>query len=298
MKQIFLLFFICHLAQAQTEGYSPNTDGSKTYYRTYGSGKPLLVINGGPGMNSNGFEALAKKLAANRLVILYDQRGTGKSRLPKLSPKTVSMSLMASDIESLRKHLKISQWAVLGHSFGGMLASYYVSVYPENTDRLILSASGGIDLGLRSYVGQSTTEKLTKIQRDSLAYWNRKMAQGDTTYATRLGRGRNLAPAYLYNKKLIPLLAPRFTEGNAELNQLVWDDLEKIKFDCAPKLKDYGKPVLIIQGKDDIIRPETAEKARRAFKNSKVVLLEHCGHYGWLDAEAAYMAQVREFLSH
>lgn len=203
---------------------------------------------------------------------------------------------MASDIESLRKHLKIDHWDILGHSFGGMLASYYASLEPESIDKLILSASGGIDLGLRSYVGQSTTEKLTPIQRDSLAYWNRKMAQGDTTYAARLGRGRNLAPAYLYDKKLIPVLAPRFTEGIAELNQLIWDDMEKIKFNCAPQLQNYRKPVLIIQGKDDIIRAETAEKAQRAFKNSKVVLLKHCGHYGWLDAETDYFKQIGDFL--
>ncbi len=170
MKKILLLFFVCHLTQAQTEGYSPNADQSKTYYRTYGSGKPLLVINGGPGMNSNGFEALAKKLADNRLVIIYDQRGTGKSKLTKINSQTVSIQLMASDIESLRKHLKIARWDLLGHSFGGMLASYYASVYPESIDKLVLSASGGIDLGLRSYVGRSTTEKLTPTQRDSLAY--------------------------------------------------------------------------------------------------------------------------------
>lgn len=92
MKKILFLFFLCHLAQAQNEGYAPNADGSKTYYRLYGSGKPLLVINGGPGMNSNGFETLAKKLSSDRMVIIYDQRGTGKSKLQKRNSKTVSMA--------------------------------------------------------------------------------------------------------------------------------------------------------------------------------------------------------------
>jgi len=223
----FLLFLFSTISWAQTEGYAVNTDLSKTYYHTFGSGKPLLVINGGPGMNSNGFETLARKLAANRMVIIYDQRGTGKSTLQKLTPETVSIRLMVSDIESLRKHLKIKKWDVIGHSFGGMLASYYAAIVPQGIDKLILSASGGIDLGLLAYVSEHSNSKLTKIERDSLAYWNAKINAGDTAHKTRLGRGRNLAPAYLYDKKYIPILADRLTRGNADLNQLVWDDYAK-----------------------------------------------------------------------
>jgi len=54
---------------------------------------------------------------------------------------------------------------------------------------------------------------------------------------------------------------------------------------------------LIVQGKQDIIKPETADRAHKAFKNSKVVFLEHCGHYGWLDAELEYFSEINSFLS-
>lgn len=292
----FLLMSTAVFSNAQKEGYAKSKDLIPIYYRTYGSGKPLLIINGGPGMNSNGFETLAKKLSGNHLVILYDQRGTGKSTLKSITAKTITMRLMADDIESLRQHLKIEKWFVLGHSFGGMLASYYATAYPERIEKLILSASGGIDLGLLDYVGESIDSKLTKTERDSLAYWNSKIAGGDTSHATRLGRGRNLAPAYLYDKKYVPILAERLTQGNAKINELIWDDMRKIHFDCAPKLKTFQKPVLIIQGKEDIIKETTAETAHKAFRNSRVVLMEHCGHYGWLDAEKIYLDAVGDFL--
>ena len=298
MKKTLLLFafFVSTVAQCQTEGYSLNNDATKTCYRIFGTGKPLLIINGGPGMNSNGFETLARKLSKTRQVILYDQRGTGKSILPQPDSKTVSIQLMTDDIESLRKHLKIEKWDVLGHSFGGMLASHYAAVYPTPIQKLVLSASGGIDLGLLTYVNESMQSKLNKTERDSLAYWDSKINSGDTSHKTRLGRGRNLAPAYLYDKKYVPVLAERLTQGNADLNGLIWDDLRRIKFDCAPKLKNYTNPVLIIQGKQDIIKPETAEIAHKAFKNSNVVYLDHCGHYGWLDAEAEYFRAINSFL--
>jgi len=97
------------------------------HYRTFGEGKPMLIINGGPGMNSDGFTYIAEALSKyNYQTITYDQRGTGKSQVEALNAKTITMDLMVQDIENLRTHLKIDQWAILGHSFGGILATYYV----------------------------------------------------------------------------------------------------------------------------------------------------------------------------
>jgi proline iminopeptidase len=297
MKKIFLFtsLIIFNYSFAQTEGFAVNKDLSKTYYKIFGSGIPMLIINGGPGMNSNGFEPMAKILAKKNQTIVYDQRGTGKSPLKDLNSKTITIKIMADDIESLRKHLKIKKWIVLGHSFGGMLASYYATVYPNSINKLILSSSGGIDLSLLNGPNLITSH-LSKIEQDSLQYWNDKIDKGDTSHASRLGRGRALAPAYVYDRKFIPIIAERLTQGNSTINTLVWNDFRKIKFDCKNKLKSFKQPVLIIQGKQDIISKEIAETAHKAFTNSKVILLDNCKHYGWLDAEEKYFSEIESFL--
>lgn len=297
MKKIFLLVFLMVLGNtfAQTEGYSTNSDGSKTYYKTFGKGEPLLIINGGPGMNSNGFEDLAKTLAESQETIIYDQRGTGKSKLKDLNSKTISMKIMADDIESLRKHLKIQKWSILGHSFGGMLGSYYATVYPNSINKLVLSSSGGVDLTLLK-TENLIERNLTKAEKDSLNYWNAKIEKGDTSHETRLGRGRALAPAYVYDQKYVPIIAERLTQGNSKINGLLWDDMQKINFDCKPKLKSFKNPVLIIQGKQDVISNEIGELAHKTFPNSKLILLENCRHYGWLDAKEKYFSEVNSFL--
>jgi len=92
-----------------------------------------------------------------------------------------------------------------------------------------------------------------------------------------------MASAYVYNKNNIPIIAERLTQGNPVVNGLVWQDMNKIKFNCAPKLRSFNKPVLIIQGKQDIIMLQTAEYAHKVLKNSKIVIVDHCAHYGWLD---------------
>lgn len=294
---IFLCMVCLYSCKFSSEGMLFSTDGAPVYYKTFGTGKPLLIINGGPGMNSNGFEALAVQLSKNNKTIIYDQRGTGRSTLRGLDASTVNLKLMIEDIETLRKELKIEKWSILGHSFGGMLASYYATCYPQHIDKMILSSSGGIDLDLLSYVSDAISSKLSKTRLDSVNYWTARIDQGDTSHVALLGRGRNLAEAYVLNKKYIPVIAERLTQGNATINQLIWSDFQKINFNCAEKLKTFKQPVLIIQGKEDIIKPETAEKANEVLSNSRIVLMDHCIHYGWLDNEEVYFKEVNAFLA-
>lgn len=79
MKELYLYAIFCLLQTtvfAQQEEII-HTKDSKLYYRVYGKGKPMLIINGGPGMNSDGFVNLAKQLSKDCQTIVYDQRGTG-----------------------------------------------------------------------------------------------------------------------------------------------------------------------------------------------------------------------------
>ncbi len=264
------------------------------HFKTYGEGEPVLIINGGPGMHSEGFIPMAKTLGKNNTAIIYDQRGTGQSRLGAVNTNTITMDLMVEDIELLRKHLHIDKWIVMGHSFGGMLASYYAANFPERTKGLILSSSGGIDMELFSTL--SLRSRLTTSERDSLNYWNAKIANNDTTFYARLQRGKYLAPAYLYDKSNVPIVAQRLTEGNSRVNELVFQNMRKIDFDCAQKLSQFQNPVLIIQGEQDIIGKDIADKADRVFKNSKIVILKKCGHYGWLDQPDLYFKEITSFL--
>ncbi len=293
----FILTAALHLSLiCQTEGFAEGKS-SKIYYRTFGNGTPLLIINGGPGMNSNGFEAPAILLSKHHRTIIYDQRGTGRSSIDGTPSSAITMDLMIDDIERLRIHLQIDRWSVLGHSFGGMLASYYASLRPERIKSLILSSSGGIDLGLLAYARNSILSRLSSSEQDSVRYWDEQIENGDTSYHARYRRGLSLAPAYTVRRQNVPRLAERLTQGDRGINNIVWEDLRKIEFNCAPKLSSFRRPVLIIQGKQDIIKEETASRAHSVLPNSTVVLLDSCGHYGWLDSEKEYIVSIERFLS-
>ena len=79
-------------------------------------------------------------MAAHRLVILYDQRGTGSSKhLQPHAPQT--MEAQVADLDAVREALALDQAAVLGDSYGGMIAMAYAAAHPGHVSRLILSDS-------------------------------------------------------------------------------------------------------------------------------------------------------------
>ena len=285
---------ICCSIFAQSEKYIASGDDI-IHVTIYGSGDPILIINGGPGMSSEGFNALAKIIGRSNMAIIYDQRGTGQSKIQSINSTTITMDAMIDDIEIILNHLNIEKWIVFGHSFGGMLGSYYTAKFPNKVMGLILSSSGGVNMDL--FTTLNISSRLSDLEKDSLSFWSQKIASGDTTYFARLQRGKYLAPAYLFDKTNVPIVAHRLTQGNFRINGLVFQNMRSIHFDCSEELKNFRGPVLIIQGREDVIPTSIANSAHGLFQNSTLILLEECGHYGWLDQGDLYFSSINKFLT-
>jgi proline iminopeptidase len=119
-------------------------DGHRVYWECCGNpdGKPALYLHGGPGSGcSAGSRALFDLRKHN--AVLMDQRGCGRSEpLVGDSPADLvanTTAYLISDIEKLREHLSISQWTVLGLSWGSTLALAYAEAYPERIEGLVLA---------------------------------------------------------------------------------------------------------------------------------------------------------------
>lgn len=289
----FVLLLLSFTAAVQAEsGYAGNI-----YYQTFGSGTPVLIINGGPGLDSAGFEAVAKTIAAQGYqTILFDQRGTGHSRLASISAETIQLALMVQDIEQLRQQLHIEKWVVLGHSFGGMLGAAYAAKYPQHIRKLIFSSSGGLDLQFREYIAERLLNNLSLQEQIRMQMYQLRQRSGDDSDSTRDTLAQLRARAYVVDKSKAPLIAARLKVVNMTINQLVFADLEKNHFDLKTQFKQFGPPVLVLQGENDIISTETAQTIAGSFSNAQLVLLPQCAHYGWLDQPDLYYSAVFRFL--
>ena len=267
------------------------------YYKTFGQGQPVLIINGGPGLDSAGFESVAKTIAAKGFqTILFDQRGTGRSSLAKIDSHSIQMALMVEDIEKLRRHLDLPTLNILGHSFGGMLGAAYAAKYPQYVEKLIFSSAGGLDLSFREGFAERFNAKLTLVEQTKMQAYQALQAAGDDSAATRDALALIRAQAYVVDKSKAPAIAARLKVVNMTINSLVFADLEKINFDLKASFQDFNAPVLVLQGQNDIISVDTAQAISKSFKDAHLVLLPNCAHYGWLDNPKLYYASIFEFL--
>jgi len=103
------------------QGMLEVTGGDLVYWEVCGNprGKPAVVLHGGPGSGCTRWHRRLFDPAAYR-VVLFDQRGCGRSRPHASSPETElsgnTTGNLIADIERLRVHLNVERWLVLGGS--------------------------------------------------------------------------------------------------------------------------------------------------------------------------------------
>jgi proline iminopeptidase len=100
-------------------------------------GEPLLLLHGGPGVPDYMQTTTAPILPELR-CISFDQRGVGESAC---RDGRFELSAYLDDIEAIRTRMDVESWHLLGHSWGGLLAQAYTSVYPHRVKSLVLASS-------------------------------------------------------------------------------------------------------------------------------------------------------------
>ena len=118
-------------------------DGQHLYWEASGNptGKPVVFLHGGPGAEVSPRHRRAFDPAKYR-IILFDQRGSGKSR-PHASDPGYNLAVnttwhLVADIETLREHFGIDRWQVFGGSWGSTLALAYAQTHPTRVTELVL----------------------------------------------------------------------------------------------------------------------------------------------------------------
>ncbi|MDF1628787.1 MAG: prolyl aminopeptidase [Alcanivoracaceae bacterium] len=100
------------------------------------AGRPVIVLHGGPGGSCS--PHLRRFFDPQHWrIILFDQRGAGRSR-PSACLTDNSTDELVADMEKLRQHLGITRWMLFGGSWGATLALRYASQYPEKVSAMVL----------------------------------------------------------------------------------------------------------------------------------------------------------------
>jgi proline iminopeptidase len=268
-------------------------NGTKLWYEVRGElGKtPLIAISGGPGFDHTYLLAsdVWDRLARRRPVVLYDQRGTGRSE--PFSPGHTLADHVA-DLEALRVELRADEVDLAGHSWGGYLGLAYAIQYPQHTRHLVLCGSAAPRLN-------DTLILLDAHFPDVMERYAAHMQALQTSGDQAAGKAalRELVGAlFVSAEKRDEFLSKN--EGlhlnhamNAALETAIGDH------DMWPAVRELRVPTLVLNGRFDTnVGPETAWKLHKAIAGSRIHFFERSGHFPFVEEPDAFAELVEGFL--
>jgi pimeloyl-ACP methyl ester carboxylesterase len=247
----------------------------------------LVLINGGPGLSHESMDSLQAALASPDLqVVTYDQRGVGRSRARGTEPFTVTDYL--DDVDAIRRYLRRDRIHLLGHSFGGMIALSYLDRNPERVASLVLVSTGVSDPAAMNAGGEAFGERVAALQRDGVIPSQLPAGCRDRFLA--------LLPAYSGD--------PHFTVP-AELERRQCDTSGRsnvldawIHTPYEGGVRTSTLAVLVLRGGLEPFGAAPSQAAAAALEKATVttIALPRCGHLGWLECPASFLAHVKPFL--
>jgi proline iminopeptidase len=275
-----------------------NNAGVELHYSSTGSGTPVVLLSGGPGLTVDYVLPIAQFLPSGYRSVAFEQRGTGRSRPQALDPATLTVRTAVDDLEALRVRLQQERLLLLGHSWGGMLAMAYAAVHPERVDRLILVGSGGPTLEFQQWFGANIEARLRPEDIELRDRWRAASRNGENPAKASIEALKAIMPGYFFDRKAALAFASGLKEGqlHPDVSGPLFADMSK-HYDSREGLKKLKRPVLIIQAHQDPIGDKTAEDIRALISGSKLVYINRCGHFPWIEQSEAFRKALAEFLS-
>lgn len=298
-KGLFLVIFsfFGFTAYAQYREDSIKLKEGYLHYYVKGQGKPVVLLQGGPGFSSFYMRNIADSLEGYK-CILIDYEGTGKSQYRIPDTSWVSPEKVIADIELVRQKLNIESWAIIGHSYGTHFSLYYGIKYPLRVRKIILVSSIGTNNQFQRYANDNAMVRLTaddvaelnKIDADTLADPVEKEFRLE----------RVLLKSYFFDKSKIasflndvPSAEKARNFSNSFFNAYM-DNPGFWKWDISTKAYALNKPIRIIQGRQDFLTDGKQELLNLRLKQSRIYFIERSGHFPWVEKPKEFFSILKK----
>ena len=292
--------------------------GIDLYYQTQGNGKtPVLVIHGGPGSPFEEPIAALDSLGEQYTFYYYHQRGCGNSTHPidtfesknygenvTLLDEKLGLAAQLADIERIRIILGEEKLILMGHSFGGLIASLYAAEFPEHVEKMVLISpaemiimpppEGGLYESIAPYLSEEEIDEYQAYIKDYLNFGNIFQYSEDQLIE------RTLKFSSYYEKALEAKgqIIPESNEGTQIGGWMPFALYFGIgaKNDFTPYLERIDAPVLIIHGEDDFQTVNVSYLYANALPNAEVKTIANAGHFSFSDQPQEFIELVGRFL--
>ncbi len=253
-----------------------------------GEGLPLLIHHGGPGLDLTVIAPHLEPLTQHLRLICYDQRGSGRSGRPH-GPDPYHIDHFVDDIAGVVRGLGLDLFALLGHSFGGIVALHFALAHPGVLSHLILACSptshhyiDDVEAALPDYLDAEALSELKSLEDSE---------PSDNVMRRSL---ELLAPIYFRDPGHLSELGLDSIRFEPEA-QAVWNSLQG--FDLRPRLAEIQVPTLVIGGAHDhSVTLERARETADALPQGRLLVMKDSGHYPFVEEPEPFLSGVLEFL--
>jgi proline iminopeptidase len=220
--------------------------------------------------------------------VYVDERGQGRS--DRVDPQTLSLDVFARDVDLLADALELGHFALLGHSFGAIIATYHATEIGTAAAYVI---SGGADASdaLMADV-EASLQAMGDAGTAIAASWeDEKTVETEEQLRDLL---RVQMPFHFHGEP-----PPGYGEQTIGTPDVLrhFANVGYGEFDFRPKLADVHRPVLVIVGENDrTTTPRAARVLHDRIGNSELVLVPDAGHMSFVEQQDLYVDAVRRFL--
>jgi pimeloyl-ACP methyl ester carboxylesterase len=256
-------------------------DGARIHYELHGSGDPVLLVMG-LGSNAYGWARTIPWLAETHQAIAFDNRGVGRSDVPK---GAYTISQMAADAAAVLDACGHRTAHVIGASLGGMIAQRFAIEHAERVRSLVLlcttpgsvHAARAADDVMRALV-QGGEDPAEVYRRNAWFLYGTETRE----------RHPERIEADLVERSRIPTTPTGFYgQLQAAMGHDVWDALPSI-----------AVPTLVVHGDADVLVPtENGRLIASRIPGAELVLLPGAGHMLQADSGDAVRAAILGFLA-
>ena len=312
-----LLLACSAAAFAQTPGVFPIQEGFVDanevliYYKSVGTGSPLLVVHGGPGASHDYFLPYLMPLARTHRVVFIDERGSGRSQ--KLEDaKLYTVENMVEDVEAVRRALNLGKVTLLGHSYGGVLAQAYAFKYPASLSKLLLCSTfsstkemNKVFDRMKEKMPKELRDRIDKAEKEGLFGHGKDYEKNRYTNDYMIAAwGEGYFP-YLYQRRPDPNYDPIAAGVTSwELYREMWGshgeyviDGNLVSAEYTDRLSTIRVPTLITAGDHDECDPSLSRVMHEKIAGSKLVIFPQSGHMTFVDQPSMFIKTVEEFLA-
>ena len=269
-------------------------NSARIYYELFGEddAPALVVLHGGPGIGDcrDHIRDLGELQDEFRLLF-YDARGCGRSE----DKPPYTHEQWVADLDELTRQVGMSRFALLGHSYGGIVAQEYAVRHQDRLTHLILGDTTPSTVENEESIRRALDAGLPGIEEG----WLRRLFEGRTHSNEDMREmWELLLPLYFegpFDPSLPKEMADR-TYFHYETHNYAFS-VNNPNYDVRPLLGELRVPTLVICGGNDWITPlARSQEIASLIPDSRLEVFESSGHMPAVEEHDRYVALLRSFL--